>query len=88
MLDISLVVSQPSSLPQLRILYLALYPILIGLFGSLESIFLSSLNILDIILLDVVLVLFPICWLLFCPIESVLCLAEALQFYKIPFGYC
>jgi len=29
--------------------------------------------------------LFPICWLLFCPNHSVLCLTEALQFYEIPF---
>jgi hypothetical protein len=41
--------SQPFSIPQLRIRCLALYPILIGLFGILESNFLSSLYILDII---------------------------------------
>ena len=29
--------------------------------------------------------LFLICWLLFCPIDSVLCLTEALQFYEVPF---
>ena len=40
--------SQPFGIPQLRILCLALYPILIGLFGSLESNFLSSLYISDI----------------------------------------
>ena len=48
MLDISLGASLPFNIPQLRILCLALYPILIGLFGSLESNFLSSLCILDI----------------------------------------
>jgi hypothetical protein len=41
--------SQPFAIPQLRILCLALYHIFkIGLFGSLESNFLSSLYILDI----------------------------------------
>jgi hypothetical protein len=40
--------SQPFGIPQLRILCLALYPILIRLFCSLESNFLSSLYILDI----------------------------------------
>jgi hypothetical protein len=48
MLNISLGASQPFEIPQLRILCLAVYPILIGLFGSLESNFLSSLYILDI----------------------------------------
>ena len=49
MLNISLSVSQPFKIPRLRILCLALYPIFkIGLFGSLESNFLSSLYILDI----------------------------------------
>ena len=57
MLNISLGASQPFEIPQLRILCLAVYPILIGLFGSLESNFLSSLYILDINpLLDVGLV--------------------------------
>jgi hypothetical protein len=40
--------SQTFGIPQLRILSLALYPIFIGLFGFLESNFLSSLYILDI----------------------------------------
>ena len=49
MLNISLGASQPFKFLQLRILCLALFPILkIGLFGSLESNFLSSLYILDI----------------------------------------
>ena len=47
-MDISLSASQPFKIPQLRILCLVLYPILIGLFGSLGSNFLSSLYILDI----------------------------------------
>jgi hypothetical protein len=29
--------------------------------------------------------LFPICWLPFCLIDSVLCLTESLQFYEDPF---
>jgi hypothetical protein len=62
---------------------------LIRLFGVLESNFLSSLYILDISpLFDVGLVgkdLFPICWLPFCLIDSVLCLTEALQFYEVLF---
>ena len=49
MLRISLGTPQPFGIPQLRILCLALYPILkIGLFVSLESNFLSCLYILDI----------------------------------------
>jgi hypothetical protein len=87
MLNISLVASWPFSIPQLRILCLALYPILRGIFGSLESNFLRSLYIEDIsFLLDVGLERsFPICWLPFCPIDSVLCLTESLQFYKVSF---
>jgi hypothetical protein len=48
MLNISLGASQAFSIPQLRILCLALFFILIGLIGSLESNFLSLLYILDI----------------------------------------
>ena len=48
MLNIFSGASQPFSIPQLRILCLALYPILMGLFEFLESSFLSSLYILDI----------------------------------------
>jgi hypothetical protein len=48
MLNISLGASQPLNITWLRILCIALYPILIGLFGSLESNFLSSLYMLDI----------------------------------------
>jgi hypothetical protein len=49
MLNISLSASQPFGIPQLRILCLALCPILkIELFVSLESNFLSSLYIFDI----------------------------------------
>jgi hypothetical protein len=48
MLNISLDTSLPFEIPQLRILCLALYPILIWLFGSLKSSFLSSLYLLDI----------------------------------------
>ena len=57
MLNISLGASWPFEFSQLRILCLALTPFLIGLFGSLESKFFSSLYILDINpLLDVGLV--------------------------------
>ena len=57
MLNISLGASQSFDIPQLRFFCLALYPILIGLFVSLESNFLSSLYTLDISpLLDVGLV--------------------------------
>ena len=48
MLIISLGSSQSFNIPQVKILCLALFPILIGLFGSPESNFLSSLYILDI----------------------------------------
>jgi hypothetical protein len=54
---------------------------LIGSFGSPESNFLRSLYILDInSLLDVGIGkdLFPICCLLFCPTDSVICLTDAL----------
>ena len=54
---------------------------LIGLFGSLGSTFLSSLYILDISPLPGFRVgedPFPICWLTFCPFDSVLCLTETL----------
>jgi hypothetical protein len=50
-LNISLGTSWPLDIPQLRILCLALYPNLIGLFDSLESNFLISLYIMDIKLL-------------------------------------
>jgi hypothetical protein len=73
--------------PQLRILYLCT-PFLIGLLGSLESNFLSSLYILEYkpsMGYRVGKVLLPICW--FCPIDSVLSLIEVLQFYEIPFVY-
>ena len=57
MLNITVCASWPFDIPQLRILCLALYPILIGLFGSLEYNFLSSLYMLHISpLLDVGLV--------------------------------
>jgi hypothetical protein len=82
MLNIFGGVSGSFKFPQLRILT---SPFLIGLFGSLESSFLSSLYILDISpLLDVGLVKIPICWLPFCPVDSIPCLTEALQFYKVP----
>ena len=48
MLIISLGSSQSFDITQVKILCLALFPILIGLFGSPEYNFLSSLYILDI----------------------------------------
>jgi hypothetical protein len=48
MLNIFSGASQLFYIPQLRILCLALYPILMGIFEFLESSFLSSLYILDI----------------------------------------
>ena len=48
MLNISLGASQLFDIPQLKILCLDMYPILIQLFDSLESNFFSSLYILDI----------------------------------------
>jgi hypothetical protein len=64
-------------------LYNSLYtPFLIGLFGSLESNFLSSLYIL------VGKDLFPIHGLPFCPTDSIICLREAFQFYDILFVNC
>jgi hypothetical protein len=57
MFNISLGDSWPFNIPQLKILCLACTPFLIGLFGSLESNFLSCLYILNISpLLDVGLV--------------------------------
>jgi hypothetical protein len=81
MLNIFSGASQPFDIPQLRILCLV-PPFLIELLGCLQSNFLSSLYTLDISpLSDAGLVknLFPICWLLFFPIDSVfLILTEAL----------
>jgi hypothetical protein len=60
----------------------------IGLFVCFFVIsFLSSLYILDIIpLLDVGLVkFFPVCQLLICSIDSVLCLTEVFQFHEVAF---
>jgi hypothetical protein len=88
MLNIFLGASQPFGIPQLRILCLVLYPILIGLSVFLESNFLSSLYILDIshiIRFRIGKRSFPICWLPFCLIDSFFCLVEALQFYEVPF---
>ena len=57
---------------------------LLGFFDSLECILLGSLDIST--LSDVQLVIFfPICWLPFIPIKSVLCHRKALQFYEVPF---
>jgi hypothetical protein len=60
---------------------------LVELFVSLESEFLSSLYVLDISPLSKVggADLFTICSLQFCPIDSGLCLTEALQCYDVHF---
>ena len=59
-----------------------------GLFELLESSFLSSLYILDISRLSdlgLVKILSQSVVSLFCLIDSVFCLTEALQFYEVPF---
>jgi hypothetical protein len=59
-----------------------------GLFDFLESTFLSSLYILDISPLSdlgLVKILFQSVGDLFCLIDGVFCLTEALQFYEVPF---
>jgi hypothetical protein len=60
---------------------------LIWLFAPLVSNFLSSLYILDITPIGYRIGkdLFPLCWLPFGLIDSVLCLTEALQFYEVLF---
>ena len=86
-LNISLSASQPFTIPHLRILCLAPYPFLIGLFGSLESNFLSSFHILNISPLpdvELVKVFSQFVGCLFV-LLTVLCLTEALQFYEAPF---
>lgn len=59
--------------------------VLIGLFGSLVSNFLSSFHMLDIShLSDIELVKIPFCRLPLCPIDHVLCLKETFQFHEVP----
>ena len=71
-LNISLGASLSLDVPQLRIFGLTLYRILIGLIDYLESYFLSTLHIRcwPSIRCSMSKDLFPICWLLFCPIDS------------------
>ena len=88
MLNIFSGASQSFGIPQLRILCLALPHFLIGLFDFLESIFLSSLYILDISTLSdlgLVKIVSQSVGGLFCLIDSVFCLTEILQFYEVPF---
>jgi hypothetical protein len=84
--EISLGASQPFDIPQLKIIYLALYHILIGLYDSQECNFLRFLYMLYMLSIEYRIGkdLFPICCWPFCPIGSVLCLTEALQFYEVP----
>jgi len=87
MLNISLGTSQPLYSSAENSWFISVL-ILIGLFDSLKSNFLSSLHVLDVSPLSdigLVKIFFPICWLPFCPNDSVLCLTEALQFYEVPF---
>jgi hypothetical protein len=88
MLIASLGVSQPFSIPQLRIFCLALNPI----FNRV--IWLSELYLLEFFVYignkpslrcRIGKDLFPICVLLFCPIDSALDLTEAFQSYEAPF---
>ena len=87
MLNISLGVSWPFGIPQLKIFCLALYHFLIGLFDSLECNFFSSLYILDISpLSDVGLVkIFSQSVSCLFVLFIVSCLPEALQYYEVPF---
>jgi hypothetical protein len=91
MLNISLSVSQLLEVPPLRILCFNMLPIFNWIIWFLISSVFSSLHILDIrLLLDVELVKIfsPYCRLLFCPIDSVFCLVEALQFHEVPILNC
>jgi hypothetical protein len=75
-------------IPLLRILFICVSHFIIGLFGSLESNFLSSLYILDTSLLSdarLVKIFFPICTLMFGPTDYVLCLPEVFQFQEVLF---
>jgi hypothetical protein len=80
--------SQPLGVPQFRILCLALYHI----FNRV--IWFSGVKLLEFFIyigyqppigFRIGKDLFPICYLVFSPIDSVLCLTEALQFYEVPF---
>jgi hypothetical protein len=67
-------------------LFISVHRFLIGLFGFLESNFLSSLYILNYptIGFKIDKDLFPICWLPFCLIDSVLCLQNLCNFMRSP----
>jgi hypothetical protein len=88
MLNIFPGASQPFGIPQLRIFCLALYPIfnrVIWFSGVQLFEFFVYIGYQPAIGLRISKDLFPICWLPFCLIDSVLCLTEAFQFYEIPF---
>ena len=74
MLNISLGASQPFGTPQLRIVCLALYPIFNRVI-CFSGVYLLEFFVYTRCWIDKE--LFPICWLPFCPIESVFCLIEA-----------
>jgi hypothetical protein len=81
-------VSQPFEISLLRILFLDLYPFLIGLFGLLISSFLHSLYILDICPLSAVELVkifsyFVAChFVLLCPWCP--CLENAFHYHEVP----
>jgi hypothetical protein len=86
MLNTSLSVLQSFVISQLESLCLDLYPNFNGVIWF-SGVYLISVYILYISpLLEVGLILFfPICRLLFCPIDIILHLTEAFQFYEVPF---
>ena len=91
MLNFSLGASWPFNIPQLKILCLALYPIfnrVIWFSGVLTSWVLCIYWILALDQMWDWWRSFPICWWLFCLLESIFCLTEGLQFYEVPFVDC
>jgi hypothetical protein len=79
---------QSFHIPQLRILFLTVYPSFnrIIYFSGVELLeFFAYIGHEASIRLRIIKDLFPICWLPFCLIDSVLCLTEALQFSEVPF---
>jgi len=80
--------SQPFSIPQLRILCLALYPIFNRVILS-SGVYLPELFVYigyySPIWFRIGKDPFPIWWWPFCLTDGVFCLTEALQFYEVPF---
>jgi hypothetical protein len=88
LLNISLGAYQTFGIPQLRILCLAQNPnfnrVIMFSGDQLLELFVY-IEYKPFIKCRLGTDLFPICWFMFCPIDSVLCLTEALQFYEVPF---